>query len=157
MNKKLAELIATWMEAFAGPDGYELSRCEYVKEGQEKYLRVYVDKLAGGEYVSMSTDDCETVSRFLSDKLDDYDPIKEAYFLEVSSPGLDRELVSDKDFERFRGSLVDVRLYKALDGKKLYTGILKGYADGIITIEDGGKDLSIEKEKVSKIQLAVVF
>ncbi len=145
------------MAEFAGPDGYELSRCEYVKEGQDRYLRVYVDKLAGGEHVSMSTDDCETVSRFLSDKLDEADPVKDAYYLEVSSPGLDRELVSEKDFVRFRGADVDVRLYKALEGRKLYTGKLLRASDEEVVIGENGKELTFGRDQISKIQLAVTF
>ena len=95
---KLGELITLWMNDFGAKEGYELSRWEYVKEGQEKYLRVYVDKLENGEYTVMSTDDCEKISRYLSEKLDEEDPIEENYYLEVSSPGMDRILVSDKDF-----------------------------------------------------------
>ncbi|MBR4149810.1 MAG: hypothetical protein IKR08_00345, partial [Firmicutes bacterium] len=78
------------MLEFGSENGYELSRSEYVKEGRDRYLRVYVDKLENGEYSVMSTDDCETVSRYLSEKLDEADPIPENYYLEVSSPGLDR-------------------------------------------------------------------
>ncbi len=155
---KISALIEDWMQQFAGPDGYELSRCEYVKEGSERYLRVYVDKLSGGEYAVMSTDDCETVSRYLSEKLDEADPIAENYFLEVSSPGLDRLLVNDRDFTRFMGSRIEISLYKAVNGKKLLEGELTAYNDGVVTIKtDDGEEVSVPRDQAGKINLAVIF
>jgi len=155
---KVADLIESWMRDFGEKNGYELSRSEYVKEGSEKYLRVYVDKLVGGEYSLMSTDDCELVSRYLSDKLDEADPIAENYYLEVSSPGLDRLLVSDRDFERFKGSRIVISLYKALNGKKQLEGELTDHKDGVVTIKtDDGEDLSVPREAAGKINLAVIF
>ena len=157
-KKKTAELIAEWLEEFGRENGYELARTEYVKEGGQRYLRVYVDKLEGGGYGVMSTDDCEIVSRYLSDRLDEADPIKENYVLEVSSPGMDRPLLSEKDFRRFMGSLVDVKLYEAMDGKKLLTGTLTGYSDGEITIRDeNDTEIILPKGKAAKVNLAVVF
>ncbi len=157
-KKKIQDLIAEWMGPFGEENGYELSRCEFVKEAQTWYLRVYVDRLVDGEYGYMSSDDCEVVSRFLSKKLDEADPISQNYYLEVSSPGLDRPLLSDKDFERFKGSAVEMKLYEAVDGKKQYTGILKGLREGIIEVElEDGKILVVPREKTSKINLAVIF
>ena len=105
-KKKITELISEWMESYGLQNGYELSRCEFVKEAGTWYLRVYVDKLEGGEYTYMSSDDCETVSRYLSERLDAEDPIPQNYYLEVSSPGLDRPLLTEKDFGRFKGSRI---------------------------------------------------
>jgi len=157
-KKKIGELIAEWLEEFGQENGYELARSEFVKEGGQKYLRVYVDKLENGGYGTMSTDDCEIVSRFLSDKLDEADPIKENYVLEVSSPGMDRPLLSEKDFKRFTGSIVEVKLYEAMEGKKMLTGELTGYNDGEITIKDeSGREYILPKEKTAKVNLAVIF
>ena len=157
-KKKITEYVSEWMAAYGPENGYELSRCEFVKEAGTWYLRVYVDKLENGGYGWMSSDDCEIVSRYLSEKLDADDPISQNYYLEVSSPGLDRPLLSEKDFERFKGSRVEVRLYEPIDGKKLLEGELLGLADGIVSIkDDNGKKISLPREKAGKINLAVVF
>lgn len=157
-GKKVEELIASWMESYERAQDYELSRTEFVKEGQDWYLRVYVDKVEGEGYGTMGTDDCEAISRYLSEKLDEADPIKQNYYLEVSSPGMDRPLISDKDFARFMGSQIEVRLYKALDGSKFYTGTLTGYEDGKVTIRDEkGKEITLQKNDAAKINLAVIF
>ena len=157
-GKKVEELIASWMENYEKAQDYELSRTEFVKEGQDWYLRVYVDKVEGEGYGTMGTDDCEAISRYLSEKLDEADPIKQNYYLEVSSPGMDRPLISDKDFARFMGSQIEVRLYKALDGSKFYTGTLTGYEDGKVTIRDEkGKEITLQKNDAAKINLAVIF
>ena len=151
---KVNDLIASWMKEL---DEFELSRSEFVKEAGTWYLRVYVDKLINGEYQTVGTDDCEKVSRFLSEKLDNDDPITQNYYLEVSSPGLDRLLVSEKDFERFSGQLVDVKLYKALDGKKELSGILIGVKDDILSLNIDDKECNFAMNSVAKINLAVVF
>ena len=158
MAKKVSDLIEEWMAEYGPENGYELSRTEFIKEGSDWFLRVYVDKLENGEYGYMSSDDCEIVSRYLSDKLDEADPIKQNYYLEVSSPGLDRPLISEKDFKRFKGSLIEIRLYESIDGRKMLEGVLEGLHDGIITIKDDkGNEISLPKEKAAKINLAVVF
>lgn len=146
------------MEGFGTENGYELSRCEFVKEGPDWYLRVFVDRLTDGKYGYMTSDDCELVSRYLSSKLDEADPITQNYYLEVSSPGLDRLLVSDKDLLRFTGETVNIKLYEAINGKKTISGILKQYQDGILTVEtDEGTDIDIPKIKTSKVNLAVII
>ena len=151
---KVNDLIASWMSEM---EGYELSRSEFVKEANTWYLRVYVDKLENGEYLSMSTDDCEKVSRFLSEKLDKNDPIEQNYYLEVSSPGLDRLLVSEKDFKRFAGEVVDVKLYKALDGKKELSGVLLGVDNEILKLKIDNDELQLAMSSIAKINLAVIF
>jgi len=151
---KVNDLITKWVNEC---EGYELSRSEFVKEANNWYLRVYVDKLENGEYISMTTDDCEKLSRILSEKLDEADPIKQNYFLEVSSPGLDRLLVSDKDFIRFAGQVVDVKLYKAIDGVKEFSAVLvKSNGDELILNKDD-KEISLPKSSIAKINLAVIF
>ena len=98
------------------------------------------------------------MSRFLSAKLDEEDPIAQNYYLEVSSPGMDRILYKEKDFAKFEGKLVDVSLYKAFEGKKAYEGILVGLIDGHVVITDEkNNELKFPAEQVSKTRLAVVF
>ncbi|MBQ5437656.1 MAG: ribosome maturation factor RimP [Firmicutes bacterium] len=157
-KKKIGEYVSDWMEEFGRDNPYELSRCEFVKEGSDWYLRVYVDKLEGEGYGTMSTDDCELVSRYLSDRLDKEDPIKQNYYLEVSSPGMDRPLLTEKDFRRFMGELIEIRLYKAENGSKTVVGKLADYDNGDITVElDKGKTMVVEAGKAAKVNLAVVF
>ena len=157
-KKKIQDYVAEWMDAFGAENGYELSRCEFVKEGQTWYLRVYVDKLENGGYGYMSSDDCEIVSRYLSKKLDEADPIQQNYYLEVSSPGLDRPLISDKDYERFRGEIIELKLFEAMNGSKQYSGTLKDYSGGnIYLVTETGEELVIPKDKTSKVNLAVIF
>ena len=106
----------------------------------------------------VSTDDCELVSGYLSDRFDDLDPIEQNYMLQVSSPGMDRELYEQKDFDRFVGELVDVKLYRASNGKKEIQGTLKGLVDGnIIITDEEGNERSFSSKDVAKTCLAVVF
>jgi ribosome maturation factor RimP len=155
---KITERIAEWMASFGPENGYELSRAEFVKEAETWYLRVYVDKLTQDGYGSMSTEDCEAISRYLSEKLDEADPITQNYYLEVSSPGLDRLLITDKDYQRFQGQAVDVSLYHPLEGKKSLQGKLKERHDGILTIvDDKGNEKAIPAEQVSKVRLTIIF
>ncbi len=157
-KKKITDLVSEWMAEYGPEAGFELSRCEYVKEGGRWFLNLYVDKLEEGGYGYMSSDDCETVSRWLSAKLDEEDPIKQEYYLIVSSPGLDRQLISQKDFDRFAGEQVEIKLYKAENGKKLLEGKLIGLKDGIITIADeNDNEFSLPLEKAAKVNLKVVF
>ena len=133
--------------------GYELVDVEFVKEGQNWYLRFYLDKEGG-----INIDDCEKASKAIEKLLDEKDPIEQAYILEVSSPGLDRQLKKDKDFVKYVGSLVDVKLYKAVDGSKEFQGTLKGLEGNIITIEDeNGNELSFDRKDTAVIKLAVIF
>ena len=156
-RKKIGDMIAEWMDGFGRENGYELSRSEFVKEGGSWYLRVFVDKLEADGYGTMGTDDCELISRWLSEKLDQEDPIAQNYVLEVSSPGMDRPLISDKDFIRFKGELVDVSLYEAMDGSKLITGELVEKTPEALTIAADGNEIVIPAEKVALVRLAVVF
>ena len=157
-KSKITSLIESYMAEISKSQPYELSRCEFVKEGSTWYLRVYVDKLADGIYGYMSSDDCEVVSRLLSAKLDADDPIEQNYYLEVSSPGLDRPLLSEKDFKRFLGEAVEVHLYKAQDGKKDWEGSLASYEESSFSITLAtGETKTFNKQDVSKVNLAVIF
>jgi len=130
----------------------ELVDVEFVKEGPNWYLRVYVDKDGG-----IGIDDCAVVSRQLDQKMGE-DFIEQAYILEVSSPGLDRSLKKDEDFVKFAGHVVDVKLYRSVDGKKEFQGILKGLEADVITILDEEElEIDFEKKDVASIRLAVIF
>ena len=133
--------------------GFELVDVEYVKEGSTWYLRAYIDKPGG-----ISIDDCEAVSRRLSDILDEKDYIDEAYILEVSSPGLGRPLKKEKDFKRSLGEEVEIRTYRMIEKQKEFTGILKEYDETTVTIEeDGGNVRTFEKADIALIRLAFDF
>ena len=133
--------------------GFELVDVEYVKEGGTWYLRAYIDKPGG-----ITINDCETVSRQFGELLDQEDFIEDSYVLEVSSPGLGRPLKKEKDFERSLGEKIEIRLYKALDGAKEYTGILEAYDKDTVTIRtEDDADMTIEREKIALVRLAFDF
>lgn len=133
--------------------GFELVDVEYVKEGSTWYLRAYIDKPGG-----ICIDDCEAVSRRLSDILDEKDYIDDAYILEVSSPGLGRPLRKEKDFRRSLGEEVEVRTYRMIEKQKEFTGILKEFDEKTVTIEeDGGNVRIFEKSDIALIRLAFDF
>ena len=142
-------------------NSFELVDVEYVKEGANWYLRAYIDKEGG-----ITVDDCEIVSRELSDFLDKEDFIPDAYILEVSSPGLGRQLKKEKDFKRSLGEEVEVKLYKGMEllnekGKKVkvkeLVGYLEGYDDERITLDLGEQKLEIERKDIAIIRLAIHF
>ena len=132
--------------------GCSLWDVEYVKEAGEWFLRIYIDKEGG-----VSINDCEAVSRPLSDALDEADPIEGSYTLEVSSAGADRVLKKPEHFAQFTGSEVDVKLYRAREGRKELTGVLKGYDNGNVTVELPGGDVTLEKKDVAQVRLHVSF
>lgn len=110
-KKKISDIVFEVLESFLKDNSLELYNVEFKKEGKDWFLRVYIDKQPSPdsetqEYVN--TDDCEMVSRFLSEKLDELDPIEQNYYLEVSSPGMDRELLKEEHYTRFAGQLVNV-------------------------------------------------
>jgi ribosome maturation factor RimP len=132
---------------------YELVDVEYVKEAGNYYLRVYVDKEGG-----ITVDDCEVVSRALSDMLDEKDFIEDSYILEVSSPGLGRPLKKDKDFARSIGMEVEIHLFKPINKQKDFNGILKGYSTDNVTIEiDEDEEMVFERKDIALIRLAFDF
>lgn len=134
-------------------NGFELVDVEYVKEAGSWYLRAYIDKPGG-----FTVDDCEMVSRRLGDWLDQEDFIDESYILEVSSPGLGRPLKKEKDFKRSMGEQVEVRLYRALDGQKDFTGILSGYDGTTVTIRyEDESESTFDRKDIALIRLAFDF
>ena len=133
--------------------GFELVDVEYVKEGSSWYLRAYIDKPGG-----ITIDDCEAVSRKLSDQLDEKDYIEDAYILEVSSPGLGRPLKREKDYKRSLGAEVEIRTYRMIEKQKEFIGILKGYDENTVTIEAGdGTEKIFDKSDIALIRLAFDF
>jgi ribosome maturation factor RimP len=134
-------------------NNYELVDMEYVKEGSSKYLRAYIDKPGG-----ITVEDCAVVSRAFSDKLDEKDFIDEAYILEVSSPGLGRPFKKDKDFERNLNEEVELKLYRAVEHKKDYVGLLRAYDKDSVTIElEDGNTMNFERANLAIIRQTVYF
>jgi len=132
---------------------FELVDVEYVKEAGNWYLRAYIDKEGG-----ITVDDCEVISRILSDWLDKEDFIQDSYIMEVSSPGLGRPLKKDKDFERSLGDEVEIRLFKARSKQKEFTGILKSYDKENVTIElEDGTEETFARAELALIRLAFDF
>lgn len=133
--------------------GFELVDVEYVKEGGSWYLRAYIDKPGG-----IAVDDCEVISRALSDLLDEHDFIEDSYILEVSSPGLGRPLKKEKDFVRSQGELVEVRTYRAIQHQKEFTGILNAWDKGTVTLlMEDGTEMKFAREDIALIRLAFDF
>ena len=149
---KVTELVARLAAPAVAAAGCEIWDVEYVREAGEWYLRLYLDKEGG-----VDIQDCEAVSRVVSDLLDEADPIEGSYTFEVSSAGAERVLKRPGDFERFLGSPVLVKLYKARDGRKEFPGNLKSYDNGDITITAGGKDLTFPKAEVALCRLRIEF
>ena len=154
---KVKDLVEELVTPFLEENGMELYNVEFVKEAKDWFLRIYIDKQESPEETFISTDDCELVSRFLSEKLDENDPIEQNYYLEVSSPGMDRVLLKEKDYVRYAGKQVDVNLYQAVNGKKTLTGELVGIVDNQLVINDETGRVEIPMEKVAKTRLAVIF
>ena len=130
MANRVEEAVEKIAEEILASTDYELVDVEYVKE-RDWFLRVYIDKEGG-----IGLDDCQEVSGLLDEKLEELNIINDRYILEVSSPGLDRALKKEKDFKREMGKVVDITLYKAIDGEKMITGKLTGYTKDIITIDE---------------------
>ena len=132
---------------------YELVDVEYVKEGGTWYLRAYIDKPGG-----ITIDDCEVISRALSDLLDEKDFIEDSYVLEVSSPGLGRPLRKDKDFQRSLGEEIDLKLYRPKDGIKEYTGILKAFdKDTVTVLTEDGSEMTFGRDELAMVRLSFDF
>lgn len=148
-EQKTEQLLTLIVEEY----GFELVDVEYVKEGSTWYLRSYIDKPGG-----ISIDDCEKVSRRLSDLLDQEDFIEDAYIMEVSSPGLGRPLKKEKDFRRSLGEEVEIRTYRMIDKQKEFTGILKDYDENTVTITLADEtEKTFDKDDIALIRLAFDF
>ncbi len=132
---------------------FELVDVEYVKEAGQWYLRVFIDKEGG-----ITVDDCEFVSRKLEQKLDEKDPIVNPYILEVSSPGLDRPLKKEKDYQRNLGKKIEIKLYKPIDKQKQFEGLLKSYDKETLTLEiEAGNEKVLKRSDIAIVRLAIEF
>ena len=128
--------------------GLSLWDVRYVKEGADWFLRIFIDKEGG-----VSIDDCVEMTHAIDGPLDELDPIKDAYTLEVSSPGAERALTRDEHFEKYIGSKVMVKLIRPLDGKREFKGILKGYDKGDVTVETDDTSFVFNKKEASYVKL----
>ena len=145
---KVTDAVAQLALPYVEAAGCTLWDVEYVKEAGEWFLRVYIDKADG-----VSIEDCEAVSRPLSDKLDEADPIEGSYTFEVSSAGADRALKKPEHFRQFLGGQVDVKLYRAREGRKDFIGLLQSWQDGDVTLEVGGAPMVFTKQEVAQVRL----
>ena len=149
---KVTDLVTEFSKPIIEANGCTLWDVEYVREGSERYLRIYVDK-AGG----IDINDCERIHRAIDPILDEKDPIAESYHFEVCSAGLERTLKRPGDFQQFMGSPVLVKLYRPRNGLKELPGILRGYEEGRITVEAGKENITFEKSEVALVRLRVEF
>ena len=149
MNNELLQKITTLVKPIVDELSYELYHIEFIKENGEFYLRIYIDKNEG----SISSNDCEAVSRRVSEILDIEDPIEEAYFLEVSSPGLNRTLFTEEHFKMFIGREVLVRFTSAINGSKNVTGILESVEEDSITVSSEETTVKVPKSKIKSANL----
>ena len=150
---KVTEIVAQFAQPIVEAHGCKLWDVEYVREGSERFLRLYLDKEDG----AVDINDCEAISRAVDPILDEKDPIKESYHFEVCSAGLERALKRPGDFERFMGSTITVKLYRPRNGLKESPGILRGYEDGKVTVEAGKETITFEKSEVALVRLRVEF
>ena len=145
---KVTDVVAALAAPIVEQAGCTLWDVEYIKEAGEWFLRVYIDREGGVDITH-----CEAVSRPLSDLLDEADPIQNSYTFEVSSAGLDRVLRKPEHYEACKGQLVDVKLYRPMEGRKEYTGTLNGFVDGNVTVDNK----TFEKKDVAQVRLHVTF
>ncbi|WP_271629789.1 ribosome maturation factor RimP [Caldicellulosiruptor sp. DIB 104C] len=148
VTKRVEELVKPILEKY----GFDLVDIEFKKEGKNHFLRVYIDKPGG-----ITIDDCQRVSEELSNKLDIVDPIPFSYYLEVSSPGVNRPLVNDRDFVRNRGRVVDVFLKQPIMNTTKLTGELVEKKEDVLIIMVDGENISVPFENIKKVKVAIRF
>ena len=149
---KVTDLVASFAKPIVEANGCQLWDVEYVREGSEYFLRLYLDKEGGVDIT-----DCEKISRAVDPILDEKDPIQGSYHFEVCSAGLERTLKRPADFERFMGSAITVKLYRPRNGLKEIPCVLRGYEDGKVTVEAGKETITFEKSEVALVRLRVEF
>ncbi len=152
MKKNVESIVSEIAEPIVKEVGVELYDVEYVKEGGQWYLRVFIDAEDG-----VDIEQCEKVSRLLDPALDKADPVREAYYLEVSSVGLDRQLKKEKDFRYFMGEMIEVRLYKAYEGQKEFVGRLIDFENGSFTIEKGEDTVTFTQKEAALVRPHIEF
>ena len=149
---KITEQVTGFARPVVESLGCRLWDVEYVREGADWFLRIYIDKDGGVDIT-----DCEAISRALDPILDEKDPIPDSYHFEVCSAGLERVLKRPGDFQQFLGSKVLLRLYRPRDGRKEYIGVLKDYQDGTITLEAGQDTLTFAPDETAMVRLYAEF
>ena len=149
---KITDQVAEFAKPIVEANGCSLWDVEYVREGTERFLRLYIDKDGGVDIT-----DCEAIHRAVDPVLDEKDPIAESYHFEVCSAGLERALKRPGDFERFMGSPILVKLYRPRNGLKEIPGTLRGYEEGRVTVEADKETITFEKSEVALVRLRVEF
>ena len=149
---KVTEIVAKIAEPVVQAHGCQLWDVEYVREGDQRFLRIFLDKETG-----VDINDCEAISRAVDPLLDEADPIAESYHFEVCSAGLERALKRPGDFERFMGSNITVKLYRPRNGLKEIPCVLNGYDNGKVTVTAGNETITFEKSEVSLVRIRVEF
>ena len=149
---KVTELVASFARPIVEAHGCSLWDVEYVREGDQRFLRIFLDKETG-----VDINDCEAISRAMDPLLDEADPIAESYHFEVCSAGLERTLKRPGDFERFMGSNITVKLYRPRNGLKEIPCVLTGYEGGKVTVTAGKETITFEKSEVALVRLRVEF
>lgn len=149
---KITELVESLAKPLADRLGLELWDVEYVREGADWFLRIYIDKEGGVDIA-----DCEALSRAMDPILDERDPIPDSYHFEVCSAGLERALKRPQDFRRFMGSPVLVKLYRPKNGAKEFPGILAGYTGGDVTLDTAAGPITFTKSEIALVRLRVEF
>ena len=148
ITDRVQQLVLPIVEA----QGCSLWDVEYVREGDQRFLRLYIDKDGGVDIT-----DCEAISRAADPVLDEADPIPDSYHFEVCSAGIERALKRPSDFEKFMGSLIMVKLYRPKNGMKEIPGVLRGYEEGRVIVEMNGEMITLEKSEVALVRLRVEF
>lgn len=149
---KIKSIVESFITPYLDENGFQLVDVEYVKEGSNWFLRIYVDREGG-----IDIDDCGRISEFVSAKLDELDPIPDAYFLEVSSPGAERPLKRAEDVAKAVGKHVFVTTYEPVDGAKEFEGRLDSFDGSEIVMTVGRRKHAIPYDKVASARLAIVF
>jgi len=152
LAKRIEEIAITLAQPILDRYGFELIDCDYLKFGQDYTMTLYIDKPGG-----ITLDDCEKVSRELEASLDEKDPIDNEYILSVSSPGLDRPLKTEKDFERNKGKKIYIKTYAPVNKKKEFVAVLKEYDQDTVTIEMNNKQLRLNRGDIAVIKQHIDF
>ncbi len=151
-RQRIVQLISGFSGPLAEGLGLELVDVDYLREGDRNVVRLIIDKPGG-----VGHEDCQAVSQAVSDRLDELDPIPEAYYLEVSSPGVERPLKKEADFHRFAGQEVALHLFAGQEGRKTWQGILRGLDDGNVLLEVDGGVRPFPREQISRAHLVFHF
>lgn len=149
---KITEQVQALVLPIVEANGCSLWDVEYVREGDQRFLRLYIDKEGGVDIT-----DCEAISRACDPVLDEADPIPDSYTFEVCSAGIERALKRPSDFEKFMGCAILVKLYRPRNGVKEIPGVLRGYEDGRVIVEAGNEIIELQKSEVALVRLRVEF